>query len=102
MKESMEQLVKPSEPEDKRLRAADELELLIEDIDNANGIFMSAYFATGHSKTLDFVKAKYATDLLPLLKDPDSKIRVQVLWILGTLCQNNPRVQKKVKWVWRG
>jgi hypothetical protein len=65
-----------------RVTALDELELLVEDIDNSK----------------DFCSLPLLSLLLGLLQQNDisEDINFHVLWILGTMVQNNPVVKKKV------
>ncbi|KAI0263178.1 armadillo-type protein [Gloeopeniophorella convolvens] len=78
MKESLARAQDESVDEDARLTALDDLEMLVENIDNAN----------------DLEKLKMWEPLQKLLTSPSNDIKVQALWVIGTALQNNPAAQK--------
>jgi hypothetical protein len=66
---------------DSRLAALDELELLVEQVDNAN----------------DLQPLKMWPRLIHLLQtDNEPEIRTNVAWVIGTAVQNNPTAQADV------
>ncbi|KZT34757.1 Fes1-domain-containing protein, partial [Sistotremastrum suecicum HHB10207 ss-3] len=78
MKESLTLALDEEKEEEERVDALDELEMLVEQIDNANNLTPLGMW----------------TPLLELLHSTESsKIRIQLLWILGTAVQNNPKAQ---------
>lgn len=77
MKEALGVALDESVPEDARLIALDDFEMLIESIDNAN----------------DITSMKMWEPLIGLLSSPSDAIRMNTLWILGTAIQNNPKAQ---------
>ncbi|EKM82864.1 hypothetical protein AGABI1DRAFT_111428 [Agaricus bisporus var. burnettii JB137-S8] len=79
LKEDVSVAVDAERSEDDRLAALDHMEMLVENIDNANDL-----------KKLDLWQP-----LLSLLDSTSSstEIKVQVLWVLGTALQNNPAAQ---------
>ncbi|KAG6890165.1 hypothetical protein C0995_010869 [Termitomyces sp. Mi166 len=79
MKEDMGVATDPSKTEDERVAALDHLEMLIEQIDNAN----------------DLAKLKLWEPLHALLTASTStlEIKMQALWVIGTAVQNNPSAQ---------
>ncbi|CAK5280260.1 unnamed protein product [Mycena citricolor] len=78
MKEDLSVALDESKSEDERINALDHLEMLIEQIDNANNL----------------EKLKMWTPLHNLLsKAPTSDILMQTLWVIGTALQNNPAAQ---------
>ncbi|KAG6872328.1 hypothetical protein C0995_010749 [Termitomyces sp. Mi166 len=79
MKEDMGIATDPSKTEDERVAALDHLEMLIEQIDNAN----------------DLAKLRLWEPLHALLTAPTStlEIKIQALWVIGTAAQNNPSAQ---------
>ncbi|KAG5650206.1 hypothetical protein H0H81_000307 [Sphagnurus paluster] len=79
MKEDMGVATDPSKSEDDRVAALDHLEMLVEQIDNAN----------------DLAKLKLWEPLHALLTAPTStlEIKMQALWVIGTAVQNNPSAQ---------
>lgn len=79
MKELLAALVDEQKSVADRVRAAEELEFLVEDVDNS----------------WDFVKAKLAADLIPLLRHREADLRLHALWLFGLLCQNHVRVQRQ-------
>ncbi|KAK0219814.1 adenyl-nucleotide exchange factor, partial [Armillaria fumosa] len=80
MKEDLAVAVDPHRSEDARVEALDHLEMLIEQIDNANNL----------------EKLKMWTPLHSLLTSDDSPdvIVLQALWVIGTALQNNPAAQE--------
>jgi hsp70-interacting protein len=77
----MEKVVDDKLSVDERATALDELELLIEDLDNSK----------------DFVKLNMHGPLLLLVnRVSDQRLKTLVLWVLGTMVQNNPVVKKSV------
>jgi len=79
MKEALSIAVDETKPEDARLQALDDFEMLVENIDNAN----------------DLVKLRMWEPLQKLLESPSSSdgIKTNTLWIIGTAVQNNPAAQ---------
>lgn len=79
MKEDVATATDTSKSEDERLAALDHLEMLVEQIDNAN----------------DLQKLKLWEPLVSLLDSTESstEIKVQILWVIGTAIQNNPQAQ---------
>ena len=79
MKECMERLLNLDLTLEERLEAADELELLVEDLDNAQ----------------DFCKLNLLRLLVPCLRTfAEPQLRMHVMWILATMVQNSPQVKK--------
>ncbi|KAK0444539.1 nucleotide exchange factor Fes1-domain-containing protein [Desarmillaria tabescens] len=80
MKEDLAVAIDPHRSEDARVEALDHLEMLIEQIDNANNLEKLKMWAPLHS----------------LLTSPDSTdvIVMQTLWVIGTALQNNPAAQE--------
>ncbi|KAK0203951.1 adenyl-nucleotide exchange factor, partial [Desarmillaria ectypa] len=80
MKEDLAVAIDPHRSEDARVEALDHLEMLIEQIDNANNL----------------EKLKMWAPLHELLTSPDSTdvIVLQALWVIGTALQNNPAAQE--------
>ncbi|KAH7924195.1 Fes1-domain-containing protein [Leucogyrophana mollusca] len=80
MKEALEVAVDDAKAEDARLAALDDLEMLVENIDNAN----------------DLKKLKMWEPLQKLLTASGSTdaIKTQTLWVIGTALQNNPAAQQ--------
>ncbi|KAJ7699299.1 nucleotide exchange factor Fes1-domain-containing protein [Mycena rosella] len=78
MKEDMAVATDNSQSESSRIDALDHLEMLIEQIDNANNI----------------EKLQMWTPLQSLITSaPTSSIKMQALWVIGTALQNNPAAQ---------
>jgi hsp70-interacting protein len=79
MKEALSAAVDRSRSEDERVEALDNFEMLVEQIDNANNI----------------AALRMWEPLQELLNASDSttSIITQVLWIIGTALQNNPKAQ---------
>eukprot|EP00158_Paraphelidium_tribonemae_P001656 Partr_v1_DN24661_c0_g1_i2_m59618 putative Functions as a nucleotide exchange factor (NEF) for Hsp70 chaperones which accelerates the release of ADP. Required for fully efficient Hsp70-mediated folding of proteins (By similarity) len=80
IKECMERLRDIQLPLADRELACDELELLVEDLDNA----------------VTFVKLSLLDLLLPCFLYPERSLRIGALWVLGTMLQNNPAVKLAV------
>ncbi|KAH9039095.1 nucleotide exchange factors-like protein [Lactarius pseudohatsudake] len=78
MKEALAKAQDASLDEDARLTALDNLEMLVENIDNAN----------------DLEKLGMWEPLQGLLGSPSDDVRVQALWVIGTAVQNNPSAQR--------
>ncbi|KAH8988319.1 nucleotide exchange factors-like protein [Lactarius akahatsu] len=78
MKEALAKAQDASLDEDARLTALDDLEMLVENIDNAN----------------DLEKLGMWEPLQGLLGSPSDDVRVQALWVIGTAVQNNPSAQR--------
>ncbi|KAG6831635.1 hypothetical protein H0H92_008712 [Tricholoma furcatifolium] len=100
MKEDMGVATDPTKSEDDRVAALDHLEMLIEQIDNANGIiywYKHLSFLTEITlSTTDLAKLKLWEPLHTLLTSSSStaaEIRMQALWVIGTAVQNNPSAQ---------
>ncbi|KAF9450527.1 Fes1-domain-containing protein [Macrolepiota fuliginosa MF-IS2] len=81
MKDDIALATDPTKSEDDRLAALDHLEMLVENIDNAN----------------DLAALKLWDPLVSLLTSETSSfnIKTQVLWIVGTAVQNNPGAQSE-------
>ncbi|KAF8550654.1 Fes1-domain-containing protein [Imleria badia] len=79
MKEALDVALDVSKDEDQRIAAMDDLEMLVENIDNAN----------------DLQKLKMWEPLHGLVGLPSTTdgLRLQTLWVLGTAVQNNPAAQ---------
>ncbi|THH12431.1 hypothetical protein EW146_g7706 [Bondarzewia mesenterica] len=79
MKEALAKASDEERSEDERVAALDDLEMLVENIDNAN----------------DLEKLKMWDAIQNLLMAPSStsEIKTQVLWVIGTAVQNNPSAQ---------
>ncbi|KAF8968839.1 armadillo-type protein [Flammula alnicola] len=79
MKEDMAVALDTKKSEEERINALDHLEMLIEHIDNAN----------------DLEKLRLWEPLHFLLTADSStpKVKMQVLWVIGTALQNNPSAQ---------
>ncbi|KAJ7353120.1 nucleotide exchange factor Fes1-domain-containing protein [Mycena albidolilacea] len=78
MKEDMAVAVDEAQSEDARVNALDHLEMLIEQIDNANNL----------------EKLHLWAPLQTLLSTaPTPSIKMHVLWVIGTALQNNPAAQ---------
>jgi len=82
MKEALEVALDENRDEGARVQALDDLEMLVEQIDNANNL----------------EKLKMRDPLQSLLTSQNSSddIKVQTLWIIGTAVQNNPAAQISV------
>ncbi|KAF8486828.1 armadillo-type protein, partial [Russula ochroleuca] len=78
MKEALAKAQDASLDESARLTALDDLEMLVENIDNAN----------------DLEKLGMWEPLQDLLASPSDDMKVQALWVIGTAVQNNPAAQK--------
>ncbi|KAF8999866.1 nucleotide exchange factor Fes1-domain-containing protein [Cyathus striatus] len=79
MKEAMAAAVDRSRSEDDRVDALDNLEMLIEQIDNANN--------------LSILNLWEPLEALVSAEDSTSEIKKQALWVIGTAIQNNPKAQ---------
>jgi hypothetical protein len=77
MKEALSKAQDTSLDEDARLNALDDLEMLVENIDNAN----------------DIEKLRMWEPLQGLLSASADGVKVQALWVIGTAMQNNPKAQ---------
>jgi len=78
MKEALASALDASLDESARLTALDDLEMLVENIDNAN----------------DLEKLGIWEPLQGLLASPSDDLKTQTLWVIGTALQNNPAAQK--------
>jgi len=80
MKEALAIAADEDKDEDERIQALDDLEMLVEQIDNANNV----------------EKMKMWEPLHNLLKSPNPTegIKMQTLWVIGTAIQNNPAAQR--------
>ncbi|KAG6335817.1 hypothetical protein ID866_3275 [Astraeus odoratus] len=96
MREALEIAVDPSNDEDARMAALDDLEMLVENIDNANGTVHPAADTVRSSYWLTDLKKLNMWEPLHLLlsaattTDP---LKTQTLWVIGTALQNNPAAQ---------
>ncbi|TFK71213.1 nucleotide exchange factors-like protein [Pluteus cervinus] len=79
MKEDMEVAVNPQRSEDERISALDHLEMLTEQIDNANN--------------LEKLNLWRPLNALLTSEEATPEIKVQALWVIGTALQNNPSAQ---------
>ncbi|KAH9943906.1 nucleotide exchange factors-like protein [Amylocystis lapponica] len=79
MKEALAVAVDDARDEDDRVQALDDIEMLVEQIDNANNV----------------EKLKMWEPLHSLLTSPSSTddVKIQTLWVIGTTVQNNPTAQ---------
>ncbi|KIK61434.1 hypothetical protein GYMLUDRAFT_43009 [Collybiopsis luxurians FD-317 M1] len=77
MKEAMDIAVDSSRSEDDRVDALDNLEMLIEQIDNANNL----------------EKLKMWEPLHALLTSTPDAVATHAIWVIGTALQNNPAAQ---------
>lgn len=78
MKKLLEIVKKEESSREQKVAALEELQFYVEDLDNAN----------------DFVTIGGLPIVAQLLEDPNEAIQFWALWILGTLVQNNPKVQQ--------
>ncbi|KAJ2936121.1 hypothetical protein H1R20_g970, partial [Candolleomyces eurysporus] len=78
MKEDVAVAIDSSKSEDERIAALDHLEMLIEQIDNANNLEKLKLWDPLHSL---------------LTSQVSTEIKVQALWVIGTALQNNPAAQ---------
>jgi len=78
MKEDVDIAVDSTKPEAERLNALDHLEMLIEQIDNANNL--------GALKLWEPLQSI-------LTSEASKEIKVAALWVIGTALQNNPSAQ---------
>jgi len=103
MKEALEVALNENRDEDARIQALDDLEMLVENIDNANGAHMCCIVPSLGMETyglvLDLVKLKMWGPLQSLLtsQSPSDEIKTRTLWIIGTAVQNNPSAQNSVR-----
>ncbi|KAG9311116.1 nucleotide exchange factors-like protein [Chiua virens] len=79
MKEALDVALDVSRVEDQRIAAMDDLEMLVENIDNANNLQKLKMWEPIH-------------DLFSLPSTSDG-LKLQTLWVLGTALQNNPAAQ---------
>ncbi|KAN0080125.1 Armadillo-type fold [Tylopilus felleus] len=79
MKEALNVALDVSKDEDQRIAAMDNLEMLVENIDNANDL-----------RKLQMWEPLHGLLSLPTTTDG---LRLQTLWVLGTALQNNPAAQ---------
>ncbi|KAG2117729.1 armadillo-type protein [Suillus clintonianus] len=79
MKEALKIGVDETQAEDDRLQALDDLEMLVQNIDNANDLKKLGMWEPLHG----LLTASSTTDAL----------KMQTLWIIGTALQNNPAAQ---------
>jgi len=77
MKEALAVALNESKPEDDRIQALDDFEMLVEQIDNASNL----------------ENLKMWEPLQGLLTSSTDAIQRQVLWVIGTAIQNNPSAQ---------
>lgn len=103
MKEALEVALDENRDEEARIRALDDFEMLVEQIDNANSAHMcylvlSLGLEIYRYSSLDLEKLKMWDPLQSLLTSQNSSddIKVQTLWIIGTAVQNNPAAQISV------
>ncbi|KAG6374114.1 armadillo-type protein [Boletus reticuloceps] len=79
MKEALDVALDVSKDEDQRITAMDNLEMLVENIDNANNLQKLKMWEPLHG-------------LIGLPSTTDG-LKLQTLWVLGTAVQNNPAAQ---------
>ncbi|KDQ16580.1 hypothetical protein BOTBODRAFT_107021 [Botryobasidium botryosum FD-172 SS1] len=77
MKEALEGAMDLNRDESSRVTSLDDLEMLIENLDNAN----------------DLQTLKMWEPIISLVSSPSDAIRLNALWVLGTAIQNNPKAQ---------
>ncbi|KAJ1334309.1 hypothetical protein BSLG_008144 [Batrachochytrium salamandrivorans] len=85
MRECVEAALDESRSVETRELACDELEMLVESLDNANGITAIANYLT---------PLKLWAPIISLLSSNEVKMRMYGAWVLGTAVQNNPVSQK--------
>ncbi|KAJ7198747.1 nucleotide exchange factor Fes1-domain-containing protein [Mycena pura] len=78
MKDDMAAATDESQPESARIDALDHLEMLIEQIDNANNLEKLQLWSPLHSL---------------ISTAPTNALKMQALWVAGTAVQNNPEAQ---------
>ncbi|CAG8831914.1 29007_t:CDS:2, partial [Gigaspora margarita] len=78
MREAVEAVSNPETNLDDKKIALDNLEMLVEQIDNAN----------------DIENMNLWPQILSFLSLPEASLRTQVIWVCGTAVQNNPKAQK--------
>lgn len=79
MKEALIVGLDETQTEDSRLQALDELEMLVQNIDNANDLSKLGLWQPLHG--------------LLLASSSSDTLKMQTLWIIGTALQNNPAAQ---------
>ncbi|KAG1732659.1 armadillo-type protein [Suillus paluster] len=79
MKEALKVGVDETQAEDDRLKALDDLEMLVQNIDNANDLKKLKMWEPLHG--------------LLLASGTSDALKMQTLWIIGTALQNNPAAQ---------
>ncbi|KAG1896250.1 armadillo-type protein [Suillus fuscotomentosus] len=79
MKEALTVGLDERQAEDDRLQALDDLEMLVQNIDNANDLTKLGIWQPLHN--------------LLLASTTSDALRMQTLWIIGTALQNNPAAQ---------
>ncbi|KAG2117160.1 armadillo-type protein [Suillus discolor] len=79
MKEALTVGLDERQAEDDRLQALDDLEMLVQNIDNANDLAKLGIWQPLHN--------------LLLASTTSDALRMQTLWIIGTALQNNPAAQ---------
>lgn len=79
MKEDVQAAMDTSKSEDERLAALDHLEMLVEQIDNANNL--------GPLKLWEPLQSLLTSE------NSSKEIKIQTMWVLGTAVQNNPQAQ---------
>ncbi|KAG0706248.1 armadillo-type protein [Suillus ampliporus] len=79
MKEALQIGVDETQAEDDRLKALDDLEMLVQNIDNANDLKKLKMWEPLHG--------------LLLASGTSDALKMQTLWIIGTALQNNPAAQ---------
>ncbi|KAG1829275.1 armadillo-type protein [Suillus variegatus] len=79
MKEALTVGLDERQAEDDRLQALDDLEMLVQNIDNANDLTKLGIWKPLHN--------------LLLASTTSDALRMQTLWIIGTALQNNPAAQ---------
>lgn len=77
MMEAVRDLKSDAYNHEQKMYIWDELEMLVENLDNAN----------------DLEKMKLWQPISDFLDDPNEEMRIQACWVLGTAIQNNPRSQ---------
>ncbi|CAG8541039.1 10574_t:CDS:2 [Racocetra persica] len=78
MREAVEAVLNPETSFDNKEIALDNLEMLVEQIDNA----------------IDIENLNLWPQILSFLSLPEASLRTQALWVCGTAVQNNPKAQK--------
>ncbi|TPX31495.1 hypothetical protein SmJEL517_g05194 [Synchytrium microbalum] len=95
MRECVEFFSNPSNSVDDRITNMDDLELLVESLDNANGIYALAFEISDTllMRQSDLRPLNLWRPIISTVSDPDPKIRQYAVWILGTAIKNNARSQ---------